>query len=124
MVEIPGKKQSDRRLYRFIDTKGNTLFDIPAHLRLGNVQLQVRTCGGTHGKRRNGIRRFHRRVPQNAIPEAIGIGPRVRDNESPNGCSERDIDYQVTRSGRLILQIVFTAGRRAARLTRKHRNRN
>lgn len=73
MVEIPGKKQSDRRLYRFIDTKGNTLFDIPPHLRLETFNFKygrvvARTAKGEMGFV-DSTGKF-----QNAIPEAIGIG--------------------------------------------------
>ena len=40
MVEIPGERQNDHRLYRFIDTNGSTLFDIPDSVRLETFRYE------------------------------------------------------------------------------------
>ena len=60
----------------------------------------------------------------NIIVQEYAYGGYTKLTTNETAVLKRDIDYQVTRSGRLIFTVVFTARRRAARLTRAHRNRN
>ena len=73
MVEIPGKRQSDHRLYRFIGLDGTTLFDIPDSIRLETFQYHdgrvvARTVSG-----RVGFLEADGHF-QGALPEADGVG--------------------------------------------------
>lgn len=73
MVEIPGKSQSDRRLYRFIDTKGAKVFDIPSNLRLETFRYKF---GRIVARTTNGKLGFldDKGHFMAALPEAKGIG--------------------------------------------------
>ncbi len=73
MVEIPGKRQSDHRLYRFIGLDGATLFDIPDSIRLETFRYHdgrvvARTVSGRVGF----LEDDGRFSP--ALPQADGVG--------------------------------------------------
>lgn len=78
MVEIPGQNHSDPKVFSFIDTKGNVLFDVPSNLRLQTYRylygrVVVRTDKGQMGFL-DSKGRF-----EPAIAGAIGIGQYNRD---------------------------------------------
>ncbi|MEE1023313.1 MAG: WG repeat-containing protein [Muribaculaceae bacterium] len=73
MVEIPGERIGDHRLYRFIDTQGNTVFNIPDSIRLETFRY---VCGRVVARTASGRQGFldHKGVFNFAISSADGIG--------------------------------------------------
>ncbi len=73
MVEIPGERIGDHRLYRFIDTEGNTVFNIPDTIRLETFRY---VCGRVVARSASGRHGFldHMGVFYPTIDSADGIG--------------------------------------------------
>ncbi len=73
LVEIPGKTSDSRRLYRFIDKTGRTLFDVPDSIRLETFRYRYDKVVAHTVSGRVGFLNKEGKF-ENVIPDAEGIG--------------------------------------------------
>lgn len=73
MVEIPGQNPSDVKVFSFIDTNGNTLFDVPSNIRLQTYRYLYGRIVARTDKGQIGFLDAKGKF-EKAIDGAIGIG--------------------------------------------------